>query len=306
MTEILAPAGDKNSALAAVNAGANAIYLGLKEYSARSSAENFDYENFEEISKYCHAFGVKVYVAMNTLVKDGELKNFISSAVTAWNKGADALIISDIFLGKFLKENCPEIILHLSTQAGVCNAYGARLAKKYGFSRVILARETAIEDIEEIAKIIETEVFVQGALCTCFSGQCYLSSFAGGNSGNRGKCKQPCRKKYSIDREGFEDSAYRLSLSDLSVGENIDRLVGAGVASFKIEGRMRRPEYVSAAVKYYKNLLKNVENSAALSDLKRTFNRGNYTKGLAFGQDKSFISSQVQGHIGEFVGIIKV
>ncbi|MDE6667735.1 MAG: U32 family peptidase [Clostridia bacterium] len=306
MTEILAPAGDKNSALAAVNAGANAIYLGLKEYSARSSAENFDYENFEEISKYCHAFGVKVYVAMNTLVKDGELKNFISSAVTAWNKGADALIISDIFLGKFLKENCPEIILHLSTQAGVCNAYGARLAKKYGFSRVILARETAIEDIEEIAKIIETEVFVQGALCTCFSGQCYLSSFAGGNSGNRGKCKQPCRKKYSIDREGFEDSAYRLSLSDLSVGENIDRLVGVGVASFKIEGRMRRPEYVSAAVKYYKNLLKNVENSAALSDLKRTFNRGNYTKGLAFGQDKSFISSQVQGHIGEFVGIIKV
>lgn len=306
MTEILAPAGDKNSVLAAVNAGTDAVYLGLKAYSARSSAENFDYENFEEISKYCHLFGVKVYVALNTLVKNAELEDFITSAVTAWNKGADALIISDVFLGKFLKENCPEIVLHLSTQAGVCNACGARLAKEYGFSRVILARETVIEDIEEIAKIIETEVFVQGALCTCFSGQCYLSSFAGGNSGNRGKCKQPCRKKYSIDRDGFEESAYRLSLSDLSVGENIERLISAGVASFKIEGRMRRPEYVAAAVNYYRNLLKNREDAADLSDLKRTFNRGNYTKGLAFGQDKSFISPQVQGHIGEFVGVIKV
>ena len=156
MSEILAPAGDKNSAIAAVNAGANAIYLGLKEYSARSSAENFDYENFEEISKYCHAFGVKVYVAMNTLVKDGELEGFISAAVKVWNKGADAIIISDIFVGKFLKEHCSEIVLHLSTQAGVCNAYGAKLAKEYGFDRVILARETAIEDIEEITQIIET------------------------------------------------------------------------------------------------------------------------------------------------------
>ncbi len=305
MSEILAPAGDKNSAVAAVNAGANAIYLGLKEYSARSSAENFDYENFEEITKYCHAFGVKVYVAMNTLVKDGELEDFISAAVKAWNKGADALIISDIFVGKFIKERCPEIVLHLSTQAGVCNVFGAKLAKEYGFSRVILARETAFDDIVEIAKIIETEVFVQGALCTCFSGQCYLSSFAGGNSGNRGKCKQPCRKKYSIDREGFEESAYRLSLSDLSVGESVEKLIEAGVASFKIEGRMRRPEYVSAAVKYYRNLLDKSENENDLGDLKRTFNRGNYTKGLAFGKDKSCISSQVTSHIGEYVGVIK-
>lgn len=306
MSEILAPAGDKNSVLAAINAGANAVYLGLKEYSARSSAENFDCKNFEEITKYCHAFGVKVYVAMNTLVKSGELEDFIFSAVTAWNKGADAIILSDVFLGRFLKKSCPEMVLHLSTQAGVCNVYGAVLAKEYGFDRVILARETVFEDIEAIAKIIETEVFVQGALCTCFSGQCYLSSFAGGNSGNRGRCKQPCRKKYSIDREGFEKSAYRLSLSDLSAGENIHKLIEAGVASFKIEGRMRRPEYVSAAVKYYRNLLDNRGSETDLSDLKRTYNRGNYTKGLAFGQDKTFISSAVQGHIGEFVGVIKV
>lgn len=306
MCEILAPAGGRNSALAAINSGADAIYLGLSQFSARSSAENFDIEGFTEISRLARAFGVKIYVAMNTLVKDSELENFLSTLIDVWNAGADAIILSDIFLGKFIKRNYPQIKLHLSTQAGVCNAYGARLAKKYGFDRVILARETSLEDIKSIASIIETEVFVQGALCTCFSGQCYMSSFAGGNSGNRGKCKQPCRKLYSIDRVGYNETAYRLSLSDLSVGENIFKLIEAGVVSFKIEGRMRRPEYVAAAVHYYKNLLNNTVTERDFINLKRTYNRGNYTSGLAFGQDKSFISSAVQGHIGEFVGILKV
>ena len=306
MSEILAPAGGENSAIAAINAGANAIYLGLDKFSARSSAENFNTDRLINICRYARAFGVKVYVALNTLVKDNELNDFICSAVGAWNAGADALIIQDVFLGKYLKENFPKMRLHLSTQAGTCNTYGARLAKSYGFDRVILARETKLSDIAEISKIIETEVFVQGALCTCFSGQCYLSSFAGGNSGNRGKCKQPCRKQYSIDRKGFEDKAYRLSLSDLCVGSKIEEYVAAGVTSFKIEGRMRRPEYVAAAVNYYKNILGGETSEKSLSDLKRTYNRGNYTKGLSFGQDKSFISSAVQGHIGEFAGIIKV
>lgn len=306
MCEILAPAGDKNSAIAAINAGADAIYLGLKQFSARSSAQNFDFGELEEIIKLSRIFGVKVYVAMNTLVKDEELESFLSDAVKVWNLGCDALIISDIFLGKYINSARPQIKLHLSTQAGVCNAYGAQFAKDCGFDRVILARETSLADISEIAKIIETEVFVQGALCTCFSGQCYLSSFAGGNSGNRGKCKQPCRKKYTIDRKGFEDFAYRLSLSDLCVGEDIKKLEEIGVSSFKIEGRMRRPEYVSAAVGYYKNILGGNSSQKALSALKRTYNRGNYTKGLAFGQDKNFISSAVQGHIGEYCGTVKV
>ena len=301
MTEILAPAGSIDSAIAAINAGADAIYLGLESFSARSSAENFDNDNFMKICKHAHAFGVKVYAALNTVVKDGELQNFFEAAARAWNGGADALIVQDLFLGKFLKEKFPYITLHLSTQAGTCNTYGAYLAREYGFSRVILARETKLADIAAITKIIETEVFVQGALCTCFSGQCYMSSFAGGNSGNRGKCKQPCRKQYTLDRNGFEERAYRLSLSDLCVGEKIEDLLAAGVTSFKIEGRMRRPEYVAAAVKFYKNI-----NDKNLSDLKRTYNRGNYTSGLAFGQDKSFISSAVQGHIGEYVGVLKV
>ncbi|MCH5148531.1 MAG: U32 family peptidase [Clostridiales bacterium] len=306
MSEILAPAGNKNCAYSAINAGADAIYLGLKNFSARSSAENFDFSELEEICTYAHALGVKVYVAMNTLIKDSELSAFLNDAACSVNAGADALIISDIFLGAYIKNICPEIELHLSTQAGICNVYGARLAKDYGFSRVILSRETAFSDIADIAKIIETEVFIQGALCTCFSGQCYLSSFAGGNSGNRGKCKQPCRKLYSIDRIGYEEQAYRLSLSDLSIGRNIEKLLDAGVFSFKIEGRMRRSEYVCAAVEYYKTLLCGESGDRQLSNLKRTYNRGNYTKGLAFGQDKSFISSRVQGHIGEFVGIVNV
>ncbi|MGN0813308.1 MAG: U32 family peptidase [Candidatus Coproplasma sp.] len=306
MVEILAPAGDEKSAYAAINAGCDAIYLGLTAFSARSSAQNFDFESLSKLISYAKFFGVKIYVAMNTLVKESELESFVQTAVKVWNTGASAIIIQDIFLGAYLKREYPQIVLHLSTQAGICNEYGARYAKSLGFGRVILARETKFSDIEKIAKIIETEVFVQGALCTCFSGQCYLSSFAGGNSGNRGKCKQPCRKRYKINRKNFDSYAYRISLSDLSVGESIEKLVEAGVASFKIEGRMRRPEYVSAAVNYYKTLLEGLEAKAQLSALKRTYNRGNYTRGLAFGQDKSFLSSAVQGHIGEFVGTVSV
>lgn len=306
MTEILAPAGDEQSAYAAINAGADAIYLGLTAFSARSSAKNFDFSALEMLLAYAHALDVKIYVAMNTLVKQSEVSAFIQTAVKVWNIGADAIIIQDMYLGGYIKKTYPQIKLHLSTQAGVNNEYGAKLALRLGFDRVILARETRLEDIKKIAEIIETEVFVQGALCTCFSGQCYLSSFAGGNSGNRGKCKQPCRKVYSIDRKGFEEEAYRLSLSDLSVGENIFELIACGVSSFKIEGRMRRPEYVSAAVGYYKSLLEGRAPKENISALKRTYNRGNYTRGLAFGQDKSFISSAVQGHIGEYVGAIKV
>lgn len=304
MCEILAPAGDKNSAFAAINSGADAIYLGLRQFSARSSAENFGADELKEIVDYAAIFGVKVYVALNTMIKQEELDLFFKAAGAAYSAGADALIVQDMFLGRELKQVFPDLSLHLSTQSGVCNTYGARLAAKYGFSRVVLARETPLEEIAKISQIIQTEAFIQGALCTCFSGQCYLSSFAGGNSGNRGRCKQPCRKKYSIDRSGWELPAYRLSPSDLSIGEDIFSLQRAGVTSFKIEGRMRRPEYVAAAVGHYKSILGGGEGD--VSALRRTYNRGNYTRGLAFGQDGGFLSPSVQGHIGEFVGTVKV
>ncbi len=307
MLEILSPAGNRECAEAAIANGANAIYIGLDAFSARQSADNFDEAAFLELLKSAHFRGVKVYVAMNTIVKTCETESFLSTLVKVWNQGADAVIVQDIFLGKYVHSRYPDILLHLSTQAGVCTLSGAKLAKEYGFSRVILARETPLKEIAKIARHIETEVFVQGALCTAFSGQCYFSSFVGGNSGNRGRCKQPCRKKYAYDRNGNEESSYALSLSDLCVGEEIEKLVEAGVLSFKIEGRMRRAEYVGAAVRYYRAILDGAGNTQKeLSDLKRAYNRGNYTRGLAFGQDKRLLSTAVQGHIGEKVGVVKV
>lgn len=310
MLEILAPAGNLECALAAINSGADAVYLGLaSSFSARQGADNFDAEAFREIIRRAHLFGKKVYVAMNTLVKtsNDEMNSFIKDLLFAWEEGADAIILQDAFLAKRIHEAYPEIVLHMSTQAGICNIEGAKFAKECGFSRVILARETPLSEIKEIASFIETEVFVQGALCTCFSGQCYFSSFAGGNSGNRGRCKQPCRKLYSYNRKGHEEKSYALSLSDLCVGEYIEKLIDIGVASFKIEGRMRRAEYVAASVQYYRALLDNSNKiNDKLSDLRRTYNRGNYTKGLAFGQDKRFLSTAIQGHLGEKVGVVKV
>ena len=304
MTELLAPAGDERSAYAALRAGADAVYLGLTRFSAREGAENFCISALEKLSREAHLLGAKVYVALNTLVKDEELPAFFAQAREAWNAGADAILLQDIFLGRKLKETYPEITLHLSTQAGCCNIYGAQLAKECGFSRVVLARETPIGDIPAIAQLIEAEAFVQGALCTCFSGQCYFSSFAGNNSGNRGRCKQPCRKKYTIDRAGFDAPAYALSLSDLSVGEDVQKLLDAGVVSLKIEGRMRSPAYVAAAVSYYRALLDGKPAGEAFSEMRRAYNRGDYTRGLAFGQDARLLSRDVQGHIGERIGEI--
>ena len=243
--EILAPAGNLETAKIAIKSGANAVYLGLSSFSARANAENFDECALIETLKFARLFGVKVYVAMNTIVKEGEREEFLRTLLRVWSLGVDAIILQDLFLGKAVHEAYPDIVLHLSTQAGICNEQGARFAKQCGFTRVILARETPLSEIEKITPIIETEVFVQGALCTCFSGQCYFSSFVGGNSGNRGRCKQPCRKQYSYDRMGYEEKAYALSLSDLCVGEDIVKLQNAGVISFKIEGRMRRSEYVA-------------------------------------------------------------
>ena len=307
MCEILAPVGNKENLISAINAGADAVYLGLTDFSARKSAENFNFDELRYAVSYAKTFGVKVYLTVNTLVKESELNSFISAVNTAYSCGVDAFILQDIFLGKYLKEIMPEITLHLSTQAGVCNVYGAKLAKRYGFSRVILARETKILDIEEICKVIETEIFIQGALCTSLSGHCYFSSFIGGNSGNRGYCKQPCRKEYEYVVGGKTvKKGYLLSLADLSVQEDIISLKNLGVKSFKIEGRMRGKEYVSSAILYYKTLLNGKNDKKLLENLTISFNRGDYTKGLSKFQDKNFISYKVQNNIGLEVGKVKL
>ncbi len=304
MMEVLSPAGEKNGFYAAVNAGADAVYLGLKEFSARAGAGNFTFDELKEILAYAKSFGVKVYLTVNTALKEGELALAEKNIVRAWNLGVDAFIVQDFYLGAKWKQAYPEMVFHLSTQAGVCNVFFAKYAKAYGFSRVVLARETPIREIKAISSIIETEVFVQGALCTCFSGHCYFSSFVGGNSGNRGRCKQPCRKKYSFHQGKWRTPlSYAISLSDLSLGEYLSALSEAGVSSLKIEGRMRRAEYAAAATSYYRALLDGIPTS--LSALGRVYNRGDYTTGYLFGQDKKLISSLVQNHKGVKIGTVQ-
>lgn len=293
-SELLSPAGEKESFLAAIDGGADAIYVGLTAFSARRNAVNFTSEELKPLIDRAHIFGIRVYVAANTLIKDGETEAFLEQLHGAETCGADGLILHDIHLADKVREvtNLP---LHLSTQAGVCNIWGAMEAKRKGFSRVILARETAPADIAEISEIIETETFIQGALCSSLSGHCLMSSFAGCNSANRGLCKQPCRKLYRMEGQ----DGYLISLADLSVGERISELQKAGVTSFKIEGRMRSPEYVYAATSYYRAILDGKEGD--LSALKRAYNRGDYTEGYAFG-NSAVRYSLANGHIGDSVG----
>ena len=298
MTELLAPAGNESCFLAAIDNGADAVYLGMSDFSARKNAENFNADNIGYYVSYAHTFGVKVYVAVNTLIKNSEFETLYNTVKAAYLAGADAFIVQDVFLGKKLKKFFPDIVLHLSTQAGINNAEGAEFAKTYGFTRVILARETGIADIGKICKVCETEVFVHGALCSSFSGHCYMSSFIGGNSGNRGLCKQPCRKEYRLT--GKNGGEYPISLADLCLIDELKTLEKAGVSSLKIEGRMRSPEYVAATVAAYRAALDGKPFS--LDDVKATFHRGNFTKGYLRGADGSILSDLVQSHMGLPVG----
>ena len=226
MVELLAPVGCEENFYAAINYGANAIYLGLSDFSARKNAGNFTIEKLQYYLAYAHLFNVKVYVAVNTVIKNSELNKYFECIKQAYELGVDAFIVQDIFLGRELKRRFQNAVLHLSTQAGINNLDGAKQAVSYGFKRVILARETPISEIKKIAQVVETEVFVHGALCTCFSGHCYFSSFIGGKSGNRGACRQPCRKLYKYQGVGIKDDyRYALSLADLAKNTFVDNFV---------------------------------------------------------------------------------
>ena len=306
MVEILSPAGNLNNLIASVESGANAVYLGLQDFSARKNSKNFTLEELKYGVSYAHTFGVKTYLTVNTLYTDSELESVLKAIIDAKNLGVDAFILQDLFLGAKIKQILPEVELHLSTQAGVCNEIGAIQAKNNGFSRVILARETPLCDIKAIAKIIDTEVFVQGALCTSLSGHCYMSSFIGGNSGNRGYCKQPCRMQYTYEYSDGTPikNGYPLSLADLCLKDRVNELIEAGVKSFKIEGRMRSEEYVRASVMLYKSVIEGANRVDLFRSLKKAYNRGDYTEGLAFNQNESFISANIQGHKGLTVAIV--
>ncbi len=245
--EILAPCGGYESVVAAVRGGADAVYLGVKEFSARAGAQNFDFDELVETVKYCHVCGVLVYLTINTIIFDTELEKAKDVILAAARADVDALIVQNMGVATLAKKIAPELPLHASTQMSVHSPSGAKLLWELGFKRVVLSRELSRREIKEIAEScpIELEVFVHGALCMSVSGQCYFSAILGSRSGNRGRCAQTCRLPFSVGKK----SGYALSLKDNSLISHIRDLQSIGVTSAKIEGRLKRPEYVSAAVK---------------------------------------------------------
>ena len=272
--EILAPAGGYDQIIAAVRCGADAVYVGLNDFNARKGAKNFDIDGLLSAVKYCHARDVLVYLTLNTLIKDSELVRFYDLIKAALNCGIDAVIVQDLGAARILRKICPALRLHGSTQMSVHNLNGVLELESLGFKRVVLARELSFDEICYITQncSIETEVFVHGALCMCISGGCYLSSILGQRSANRGMCAQPCRLNF---KSGSKE--YALSLKDLSVIEYLGQLKKAGVKSAKIEGRMKRPEYVAAAVSACRNKLDG--KGVNLNTLKAVFSRSGFTDG---------------------------
>ena len=300
MIEVLAPCGGEDCVPAALNTGADAVYLGVTAFSARKNAKNFTSEALDETIRLCHLSGVKVYVAMNTLIFDSELDEAVKTAKELHEKGVDALIVQDLGFVRRLKREVPDLTLHASTQMTITSAAGACFALEQGFKRVVLAREMSFKEIKRVVETvdIETEVFVHGALCVCVSGQCLMSAMYGGRSGNRGLCAQPCRLDFSV---GNRHNV--LSLKDLSVIENLRKLSEIGVTSAKIEGRMKRPEYVAAAVDACRKAL-----SGEIPDterLKSVFSRSGFTKAYFDGTIANMEGVRTKDDVEASSGILK-
>lgn len=274
--EILAPAGGMESLIAGVRSGANAVYLGGKLFNARRNAGNFDDDELKKAVEYCRQRGVKVYLTLNTLISDNEFENAYNTVKDALTAGVDGFIIQDIGVAKMIKEHFPQAKLHASTQMSIMTPQGVKFAEDIGFSRVVLPREMSLEEIKDIRENtnLELELFVHGALCMCVSGQCYLSSVIGSRSGNRGLCAQPCRLPFSAKGDKNE---YALSLKDLSLIEHLREM--DGITSLKIEGRMKRPEYVSAAVTAIKKAVDGTIADSDTKNLQSVFSRSGFTDG---------------------------
>lgn len=272
--EILAPAGGEAQLRAAVLCGADAVYLGLRGFNARAGAENFDENTLPQTVGWCHARGVRVYVTLNTLVTDRELPQWLHSLDAVAAAGVDGVLVQDLGLAKIIRQRYPTLPLHASTQMTIHNLAGARLLEEMGFAQVVLARELSKEEIAAICAgtSMRCEVFVHGALCMSVSGQCYLSSVLGERSGNRGRCAQPCRLDFKSHGRG-----YALSLKDLTLTDRLRELEALGVASFKIEGRLKRPEYVAAAVTACRQSL--AGEVPDLETLRSVFSRSGFTDG---------------------------
>ncbi len=285
-TEILAPAGSQESLEAAVRAGADAVYLGTGNYNARRNAANFNEEQLKAAIQYCHKRGVRVYIALNTLISDTEMKDAMETVRMLCALSPDALILADLGLIDAVKEAAPDMPLHGSTQMSVHTPAGVRQLSEMGIKRVVLARELSKEEIKEIGAEakrlgVELELFVHGALCMSVSGQCYFSAVLGGRSGNRGLCAGTCRLPFSVKN----GTGYDLSLKDLSLLEEITILRQMGIDSLKIEGRMKRPEYVAAAVNAYRQAVdQGSVKQEDMENLQNVFSRSGFTKGYFEGK----------------------
>lgn len=299
--ELLAPVGSKDSLIAAIDNGADAVYFGGQAFSARQYASNFSREELEQAIDYAHARSVRAYVTVNTLIKDSELEEAAEYLQFLCNAGADAVIVQDMGPLHLLREQLPKLPVHASTQMTIHNAEGVKFLQDMGVKRVVLSREMPLDEIKRIktGTGMEIETFIHGALCFSYSGQCLLSSMIGGRSGNRGHCAQPCRKKYRMD----DIEGYLLSPKDLNMSEHIPALVEAGIDSFKIEGRMKRPEYVAGVVRVYRKLIDRYFESPVdfrvtgdeNHTLLQLFNR-EFTAGYFFGNPGSELMSRKYPH----------
>ena len=286
--ELLAPAGSMEALRAAVCNGADAVYLGADTFNARMNARNFSAADLQEAVVYCHVRGVKVHLTLNTLVLDREMPRAAELIRMAASCGVDAFIVQDLGMVSLCRQLAPDVPIHASTQMSIHSLEGVLEAAALGCSRVVLARELPAEEIAHICKKspVEIEVFVHGALCMCYSGQCYLSSVIGRRSGNRGQCAQPCRLPYGYGR--FESTRYPLSLKDNCLAGELDELRRMGVASIKIEGRMKRPEYVAIVTRAYRTVLNGGKlTQADLQELAPAFSRQGFTDGYFKGQTGS-------------------
>ena len=308
--ELLAPAGDETALRAAVCAGANAVYLGYAQFGARASAANFGAEALEKAIAYAHLYHVRVYVTVNTLVKPQEMPAVFDALGVIAACRADAVIVQDLGVARMAREAYPTLALHASTQMALHSQAGARFAMAHGLTRVVLARECDLPTIASVAATgVQTEVFVHGALCAGVSGQCLLSSMAGGRSGNRGRCSQPCRQQVTLHGH----TGAWLSMSDLCLRDRLPELMTAGVTSLKIEGRLKRAEYVAVVTDRYRKALDaltrgdfapaDAQEDAALRQI---YQRGGFTQGHAAGmEDAALCATNRVGHAGVALGKVE-
>lgn len=314
--ELLAPVGSFDALKAAVQNGANAVYLGGKDFSARASANNFDREELIEAVKYAHIRDVRVFVTTNTLIKQDEIEDFVEYAKFLYDIDVDALIMQDIGVAMLIHDLLPDFELHASTQMVAHSLEDVQYLESVGFKRVVLARELTVDEIKYICDNtnVDIEVFVHGALCVCYSGGCLMSSMIGNRSGNRGRCAQPCRQKYtmidiSTGEEIHSNGEYLLSTKDLNTIEDVDKIIETGVLSLKIEGRMKKPEYVATVINSYRNAIDEYQatkkvniSTETMEDLYTIFNR-KFTKGLILGEvGEDVMNSNVPNNQGLYVG----